>query len=181
MRIIAGTAKGRILKTADGLNTRPTADRVKEAIFSSLYQKTIGANILDVFAGSGAFALEALSRNATYATLIEQDRAAICAINANIANCGFEQKTQLLKGDALKILAKLNQQYQLIFLDPPYNQGLLNPILALISKHKLLAKDGLIIIETTTKGSEFNCPTNFQIDKKACYGQTTIYYIMEGA
>ena len=147
MRIIAGKAKGRTLATLKGMHTRPTADRVKEAIFSVLGDRVSDARVLDAFAGSGALGLEAISRGAAEAWFMEKDRAAaeICA--KNIAALGFFA-CHLLRGDCLKLLPKLSSAgepacFDLIFADPPYNRGLLNPLLSLIAEDGWLSKTGV--------------------------------------
>src|SRR5919108_5919547 len=121
MRVIAGTYGGRTLKTPPGAGTRPTSDRVREALFSILGDRTHGARVLDLFAGSGALGLEALSRGAEHVTFVDDNRAAIGAIKANLA--ALNADAQVRQTDALRFLnaARIGgAQYDLIFLDPPY-------------------------------------------------------------
>jgi 16S rRNA (guanine966-N2)-methyltransferase len=121
MRVIAGIYGGRILKAPAGANTRPTSDRVREALFSILGAKTHGAGVLDLFAGSGALGLEALSRGAATVTFVDDDRAAIQAIKANLA--ALKTTAEVRQTDALRYLGIASgdgAQYDLIFLDPPY-------------------------------------------------------------
>jgi 16S rRNA (guanine966-N2)-methyltransferase len=121
MRVIAGTYGGRTLKAPRGANTRPTSDRVREALFSILGTRTQQARVLDLFAGSGALGLEALSRGAETVTFVDDDRAAIQVIKANLV--ALETDAQVRQTDALRFLGAASAdgaQYDLIFLDPPY-------------------------------------------------------------
>jgi len=121
MRVIAGTYGGRTLKAPPGASTRPTSDRVREALFSILGERTRDARVLDLFAGSGALGLEALSRGAQTVTFVDDDRAAIAAIKANLK--ALRTTAQVRQTDALRFLGAASAggaQYDLIFLDPPY-------------------------------------------------------------
>jgi 16S rRNA (guanine966-N2)-methyltransferase len=121
MRVIAGTYGGRTLKAPRGASTRPTSDRVREALFSILGARTQGAKVLDLFAGSGALGLEALSRGAETVTFVDDDRVAIQAIKANLQ--ALQANAQVRQTDALRFLGAASAggaQYDLIFLDPPY-------------------------------------------------------------
>ncbi len=163
MRIIAGAWKGRALQTPQGDTTRPTADRVRQALFDMLVhapwggRATIeGARVLDVFAGTGAFGLEALSRGAAFATFIEQDRAALVALRANIVRLRAVDRSSVLAGDALAtatlatatLAASGRAPCSLVFLDPPYGGDLVPRALALLSAHGWIAPGALIIAET---------------------------------
>jgi 16S rRNA (guanine966-N2)-methyltransferase len=121
MRVIAGTYGGRTLKAPPGVNTRPTSDRVRESLFSILGGRTEGARVLDLFAGSGALGLEALSRGASEVTFVDSDRTAITAVKANLA--AFEADAVVRQTEALRFLftaSASGAQYDLVFLDPPY-------------------------------------------------------------
>jgi len=124
MRIIAGALRGRRLETPEGMATRPTADRVRETLFSMLASR-IGSfedlRVADLFAGSGAIGLEALSRGAAFACFVEQDRRAVEAIRANLASLGLENRSQLLARSALALPPA--EPFDLIFADPPYATG----------------------------------------------------------
>ena len=120
MRVVAGAFKGRPLRAPRGLRTRPTADRVREALFSMLGDVQ-GARVLDLFAGSGALGIEALSRGATAATFVESDPAALTAIHRNLDAVGAEAEVR--RQDALRFLARSRQAYDLVFLDPPYDSA----------------------------------------------------------
>ena len=124
MRVIAGAYGGRTLKAPPGANTRPTSDRVREALFSILGDRTHEARVLDLFAGSGALGLEALSRGAESVTFVDDDRAAIRAVKANLA--ALQADAQVRQTDALRFLSAAltgGAQYDLVFLDPPYRHA----------------------------------------------------------
>jgi 16S rRNA (guanine966-N2)-methyltransferase len=121
MRVIAGTYRGRTLKAPKGDSTRPTSDRVREALFSILQHRIPGARVLDLFAGSGALGLEALSRGAETVTFVDSDRAAITAIRGNLS--ALRANAEVRQTDALQFLGAASQtgaQYDLVLLDPPY-------------------------------------------------------------
>ena len=129
MRIVAGTWRGRALIAPSGPTTRPTADRVRQALFDMLLhapwggrESVEGAHVLDVFAGTGALGLEALSRGAAHATFIEHDRVALAALRTNIAACRAQDRSTVLAIDALA--TPPGEAASLIFLDPPYHQDL---------------------------------------------------------
>lgn len=179
MRIIAGLAGGRRLRTLNGRHTRPTADRVKEAMFSVLAPCLPGARVLDACAGSAALGLEALSRGAASALFIESNRRAADIAAANIAAINLPG-ARLLRGDALKLLPKLAEQeerFDLIFLDPPYDTGLLRALLRLIGESGLLAVDGLVVAETAAKSGEAAMPQLWEERKCSVYGDTAIHYL----
>ena len=123
MRVISGTARGKKLNTLSGLNTRPTLDRVKEAVFSIIQFELEDKEILDLFSGSGALAIESLSRGAKSAVLCDNSREAIRIIRQNIEETKLESKVEIINKDyidALKKLSKQNRKFDIIFLDPPY-------------------------------------------------------------
>jgi 16S rRNA (guanine966-N2)-methyltransferase len=153
MRIVAGAWRGRALMAPRSQETRPTADRVRQALFDMLLhapwagRDTIeGATTLDVFAGTGAFGLEALSRGAAHATFIENDRVALTALRANIAACRAQDHATVLASDALALRA--GEPATLVFLDPPYRQDLVPRALARLRAVGRMAPGALIIAET---------------------------------
>lgn len=179
MRVIGGSKKGHPLKAPSGTNTRPTTDRVREAIFNVLQTRITDARILDVFAGSGGMSMEALSRGACFADLYEKDRKAVAAIRQNIAFLGFAEKSKLWIGDALHFLSQNSQQYDIIFLDPPYYQGLYEQSVATILQRQLLAEDGILVVETSAKnGQQLSAEVlrQLQLKKSVTYGDTKIEY-----
>lgn len=153
MRIIAGSARGKKLATFDGKQIRPTPDRVREALFSMLISRFGGFNglkLLELFAGTGAQSLEALSRGATTAVMVEQSPYAIKLIKDNTTACGFNDRVTLIPGELPSCLDKVCQYapFDLILLDPPYHAGLIDQIIARIETLNLLADDGIICAET---------------------------------
>ena len=146
MRIIGGEARGRRLKAPHGAGTRPTADRVRETIFNILGQRLDGERVLDLYAGSGALALEALSRGASAAVLVERDREAARICQENVDALGYGSRVQLVRGDAGQALGRLTGAFDLIFIDPPYAAGPA-AALALLGERGLVAPGGRVVAE----------------------------------
>lgn len=147
MRIISGKARGTKLFTLEGLNTRPTLDRVKEPLFSIIQEYLQDAEVLDLFAGSGALGLEAISRGARSAVLCDNSREAINIINKNIEKTRLN--AEVINNDFVKTLKRLNgRQFDIIFLDPPYETNYLEEAINKILELNLLKENGLIIAET---------------------------------
>ncbi|MGF6905539.1 16S rRNA (guanine(966)-N(2))-methyltransferase RsmD [Fusobacterium sp. PH5-44] len=150
MRIIAGESKNRVIKTKKGNSTRPTLSNVREALFSMIAPEVSDARFLDLFSGSGIIALEALSRGAQKAIMIEKDNEAIKIIIENINSLGYENKSRAYKNDvlsALNILGRKEEKFDIIFMDPPYDMKICTKILESIEKNQLLDNDGIIICE----------------------------------
>lgn len=178
MRIIAGSRKSLRLKTPKREGIRPALNKVKEAIFNILWSVE-GLRILDCFAGTGNIGLEALSRGAAHATFIDSGREAIDLIRQNIALCKFEDQTTLLPYAAATAIAKLGRQgaqFDLIFVDPPYNRDLVNPSVQQIADANLLALDGRIICEHFPK-EVLTPPEGYQLADERKYGQTLISFV----
>lgn len=149
MRIVAGEKRSRVLEAPAGENTRPTADRVREAVFSILGGFFDGEHVLDLYAGSGALAFEALSRGAGDAVLSDADRKAISVIRRNAAVLGYEQKTRVLNMKDEQVLELLKQEgrvFDLVFLDPPYRMDTA-PVCSFLVKNGLLSENARIVIE----------------------------------
>jgi 16S rRNA (guanine966-N2)-methyltransferase len=154
MRIIAGEFRKAKISTPKGDATRPTQGRLREAVFNICQQEIVGANFLDICAGSGAMGLEALSRGAKFSTFIDNNRHAISAINDNVKNFKVENKTRVLFKDALSALKQLETEgvsFDLCYIDPPYNQKDLILELATFFDHSksLLTRDATIFIENS--------------------------------
>jgi len=179
MRIITGKARGLKLKTPVGFSTRPTADRVKESLFNILNGlinfSEVNA-VLDIFAGTGALGLEAISRGATSATFI--DAATTEILRENVRRTKFTD-CEILRGDFEKILRRLstgNLSFDLIFSDPPYEKGLSQKSLQLVAELGLLNAGGLIVVEHGAQ-EIFDTPTNLELVRKIIYGHTTAIQI----
>ncbi|MDD6034102.1 MAG: 16S rRNA (guanine(966)-N(2))-methyltransferase RsmD [Oscillospiraceae bacterium] len=145
MRVITGTARGRKLQTLEGMDVRPTTDMVKEAVFSIIHFRLPYANVADVFAGSGQMGIEALSRGAKKATFVDNARASLDVIRQNLQTTGFTRQSKVLADDAVSFLAHAVEKYDIIFLDPPYNQGYGEKLLPLLAGP--LADDGIVLFE----------------------------------
>ena len=149
MRIISGKARGTKLYTLEGENTRPTLDRVKESIFSIIQSQIEGAKILDLFAGSGAIGLEFLSRGAEKAVLCDNSKQAINIIKKNIEKTHMEEQINLINADFENCLEKIkNEQFDIIYLDPPYATDYIHKAIQNIIKSNIITKESLIIVET---------------------------------
>lgn len=149
MRVITGTARGRKLKDLPGLDTRPTTDQVKESIFNIIQFDIEGRKILDLFGGSGQMAIEALSRGADSAVLVENNPAAVKVIRDNVTTCGFSGVTRVLPSDARVFLNGCREKFDVIFLDPPYAGDLLEESLKTIAKIDIVTENGIIVCESS--------------------------------
>lgn len=147
MRVITGSARGAKLKTLEGLATRPTSDRVKEAIFNIIQFDIQGRRVLDLFGGSGQLAIEALSRGADYAVIVDQSAEAVKVIKDNLKKTKFDQQASVFQMDYLRYLSTAREKFDLIFLDPPYAEKSLENALQKISEIDILSEGGIIICE----------------------------------
>ena len=147
MRVIAGKARGIQLKTPEGLLTRPTADRVKEALFSIIQFDIVGATVLDLFGGTGQLGIEALSRGAEHAVFVDASERACNLIRENLRRTGFAGKATVVCCDYLTFLNRNNQVFRIIFLDPPYAETYLENALERITEIDILQSNGIIVTE----------------------------------
>ena len=147
MRVIAGKAKGTILKTPEGMHTRPTTDRVKEALFSIIQFDLPGADVLDLFGGTGQLGIEAISRGATHAVFVDDSNDACRLITGNLKKAHMEQEGQVIRGDYLSYLDRCREKFRIIFLDPPYAEVYLETALQKISKIDILLSGGIRVAE----------------------------------
>lgn len=179
MRIISGIARGTKLYTLDGNNTRPTLDRIKEPLFSIIQNNIKDAIALDLFSGSGALGLEALSRGAKKAILCDKSYEAMDVIKRNIDKTHFEEKTEVFYGDYKKCLDKLNEKIDLIFIDPPYKLNIAVKAVDIILKKDLLAKDGIIVLETDDEQREIGQLESLNINIKdiRTYGRVKLIFL----
>lgn len=148
MRVITGTARGRKLITLEGLDTRPTTDRVKESIFNIIQFDVPGRKILDLFGGSGQMAIEALSRGADSAVIVDANTAATKIIAENVKNCGFEKAVKIVCGDFANFLSTTKEKFDVIFLDPPYRENFLTRAINTICDIDILTDGGIIVCES---------------------------------
>lgn len=177
MRVIAGRAGGLRLMTLRGDRTRPTSDRVKESVFAILSQRLAGATVLDLYAGSGGLAIEALSRGASHALLVESAREAVQVIRHNLQHTGLAQGAEVWRsevGSALRRLGIAGRRFSLVFADPPYNQGLARSTLQGIAEHGVLAREGYIVVEHACKEEMPLQAQNLTLNRQNMYGDTVI-------
>lgn len=182
MRIISGSARGTRLASFDGDQIRPTSDRVREALFSMLLSRLgtlTDRRVLDLYAGSGALSLEALSRGACHSTAIDQSRQSATLIENNARACRLKDKISLISGRVLDKLAltQSSAPFDLIFLDPPYDKGLLTPTLEMISDLCLLAEDGIVCVEASCKETLPERIGQLQTNVQRRYGATQIFLL----
>lgn len=178
MRIIAGSARGRTLLAPKGMDTRPTLDRVRESLFSILQPRLPEAVVLDLFAGSGALGLEALSRGAKQAVFVDRARAAQEAISRNIHAAGMEEKAELLCCDWRMAITRLKNealQFTLLFIDPPYRMPHAEDMLRTLRDSGLLAEDALTVYEHAQQAP----PTmeGWTLRDQRRYGDTVISFL----
>lgn len=178
MRIITGKAKGIKLKTLEGDNTRPTSERVKEAVFSMIQFDIEGRTVLDLFSGSGQMALEALSRGAASATLVDKSREAIAIIKENTKKTRLDDLCEIYQSDYMDFIKRhSHKQFDIVFLDPPYTLNFYKPALKALLDNGMLKKSTLIICESGEDAvfdgdaSLENC---FEKEKQSKYSNTYI-------
>lgn len=146
MRVITGTARGTKLKTPEGMLTRPTTDRVKEALFN-IIQFDIAGDVLDLFAGTGQLGIEALSRGAAHCTFVDKGREPIAVIRENLKKTRLEERATVVQADYSSWMKTCRQQYDLILLDPPYAEVFLETALKIVSEIDILTNSGIIVCE----------------------------------
>lgn len=177
-RIIAGTAGGRELKTPPGRGTRPTSDRVREALFSALEARDAlsGALVMDLYAGSGALGLESASRGAGEVTLVESDRTAAAVIRDNAGRLGL--RTTVLSMTVASALAGTSREHDLVFLDPPYDltEEALAADLHALATRGWLAEEALVVVERSKRSAEPTWPDGLAPERVKKYGETVIWY-----
>ncbi|MGM9570650.1 MAG: 16S rRNA (guanine(966)-N(2))-methyltransferase RsmD [bacterium] len=183
LRVIAGTHRGRRLRSVKGDKTRPTADRVKEALFNILQNRIYNSRFLDLYSGTGSIAIEALSRGAGQAVLVEEDKAALKVIERNLADLGLASQAVVLGREvagALLFLGSKREQFDLIFLDPPYRDGKEEEVLSGLEDNDLLAAGGMVIVEHQRKNNLPDRVGIFYKQRVAAYGDTALaFYLKE--
>ncbi len=180
MRVIAGSARRLLLKTVEGRAVRPTSDQIKETLFNMLAPHIEQSYFLDLFAGSGAIGIEALSRGAKQAVFVEKDAKAVTCIQGNLLHTKLDNKAKLIKMDALfalRVLEIEGEHFDIIFMDPPYNKGLEELCLKQLEDSRLINASAMIIIEADINAElEFN-KNVWKIDKEKKYKTNKHIYI----
>ena len=147
MRVITGSARGCRLKELEGMETRPTTDRVKEGLFNIIQFDIEGRKVLDLFAGTGQLGIECLSRGAASAVFVDRRTDAVKLIRENLTATRLSDKARVVSGDSMEFWKSRRESFDLIFLDPPYEAGLLEPAIAHIAKFDILSPHGIIVAE----------------------------------
>ena len=180
MRIISGNLRGKKIRSIKGTKTRPTSDRIRESIFNIIAFDVENACILDLFAGTGAFAIEALSRQAKFAVFIDISNKAVSTIRENIRLCNLGDRTKVIKWDVTKNLNCIEQQnppFNLVFMDPPYEKFFLKPALLNLHLSCCLKEGCLIIVEHSLREPIPKEPTVFKITDQRKYGKTLVSFL----
>lgn len=179
MRIVSGTVKGRKLCAIKGLKIRPTSDKVRESVFNILGIEFHYKNALDLFAGTGAMGIEALSRGAENAVFVDNNSSSVRIIKKNLCICNFLEKAKVFETDiipALNLLSKNKERFDLIFIDPPYKAGLTEITLEMIDKKNLLTDNGIIVSEISKKNKVDAALENLYKFDTRQYGDTVVEF-----
>jgi 16S rRNA (guanine(966)-N(2))-methyltransferase RsmD len=174
MRVITGSARGRKLGELKGMETRPTTDRVKEAIFSIIQFEVEGRRVLDLFGGTGQMGIEALSRGAAHCEFVDIRRDAVQLMRDNLKHTALEDRANVVQGDYLAYLTQTKEPFDLIFLDPPYESEMLKKALQTITRIDKVSANGIIICEN---GSNYVWPEvsdPYELQKEYRYGNTKV-------
>ncbi len=177
MRILAGELRGQPISFKAGPHLRPTTDKVRQAIFNMLRGQVEGKRVLDLFSGTGALGLEALSLGALHVTFVETDRHQAKIIEENLVRLGVRQRSDVVKGAVEEVLARLShkpQAYHIVFLDPPYEKGLGSATLELLSDSSLIEKNTLILMECSKREEVLSFVGRLKNLKSKVYGDTQI-------
>lgn len=181
MRITGGKAKGIPIKAPGGRRTRPTSNKVREAMFNVLGDRVSGARVLDLFAGSGAPAIDALSRGAEYAVMVEKDSAAVGAIRLNLERAGLAESARVVRSDFRAALARFcreGEMFDIVFVDPPYEGNLLDATAAALAKRRVITNDSVIIVEHFKKTAPPDSISGLPLHQTRNYGQTSLSYFL---
>ncbi len=184
MRILAGTLKGRALVTPRGATTRPTADQVRLALMDALAPRLAGARVLDLFAGAGGVGLEALSRGAAHATFVERDGRALAALATNVRALGVAGRARLLRAGLPGALARLAAEgappFDVVFLDPPYDDDLVPATLAALAAGALVAPGAVVVAQHFTKRAPAAAYGALVAFRTRRFGETTLTFFRAG-
>ena len=177
LRIIAGELKGRKIRSVRGTKTRPTANRIREAIFNILAPQFVGCRVLDLFAGTGAFGIEALSRGAESAVFIDIDPASIAILTSNLKTLCLERQSKILRWDMIRdlnCLQSLPSPYELVFMDPPYRRKMIASALQNLHRSQSLAHGTRVVVEHSYREPVATGRLPFEIKDRRKYGKTLV-------
>ena len=179
MRVITGTARGRVLKELMGMETRPTTGKVKESLFSIIQFDIEGRRVLDLFAGTGQLGIEALSRGAAECVFVERRSDAVHLVQENLALCKLTDRAHVRQGDALAYL-RSGEKFDLVFLDPPYASGLLEQALTDIAAFDICRQHGIIVAEHPADRSLPAPAAPYRVRRTYRYGRIALTLIRRG-
>ncbi|MEG6615266.1 16S rRNA (guanine(966)-N(2))-methyltransferase RsmD [Peptococcaceae bacterium 1198_IL3148] len=179
LRVIAGIAKKTQLKSPKGMNTRPTTDRVKEAVFNILAPVVVESTFLDLFSGTGGMAIEALSRGASQAVLVEKNPKMAAIIRENLNLTKLFPRAEVMVKDiyaAIKALAEHQRKFDIIYIDPPYYEDHYQRVLMEISEYQILNVDGMVVVESSKKMPPADKIATMTVMRRQVYGDTIINF-----
>jgi len=174
MRVVGGDFRGRTLRSVPGRSTRPTADRVRQRLFDLLGQRCDGLRVLDLYAGTGALSLEALSRGAAHATLVEQEAKAAQVIQRNAAELGCADRCTLVRDGVARALPQIEGPFDLVFSDPPYALQAAQETLDALARLGLVAPQGRVVLERDRREPGPAAPEGFELAGERRYGDTAV-------
>lgn len=178
MRIITGSARGRKLKTLEGLDVRPTTDKVKEAIYSAIQFDVEGSTVLDLFSGSGQMGIEAISRGANVVFFVDKSKASIDCTRENIQTVGFSKQAKIFNMDSFDFIKTTSQKFDIVILDPPYSKGIIEQLLPILETK--LNNGAKVICEHEKYLQLPETIGNLNLKKKYSYGKTEVTLYIYG-
>ncbi len=171
MRVISGSARGRRLKELQGMDTRPTTDKVKESLFNIIQFEIEGRRVLDLFGGTGQLGIEALSRGADHCTFVDMRKEAAALIRENLRLAGLSERSRVVQGDALSFLSSCGEKFDVILLDPPYHTELLEKSVERITEFDILREHGIMICESAAERELPALPPPYERGREYRYGK----------
>lgn len=171
MRVISGSARGRRLKELQGMDTRPTTDKVKESLFNIIQFEIEGRRVLDLFGGTGQLGIEALSRGADHCTFVDMRKEAAALIRENLRLTGLSERSRVVQGDALSFLSSCGEKFDVILLDPPYHTELLEKSVERITEFDILREHGIMICESAAERELPALPPPYERGREYRYGK----------
>jgi 16S rRNA (guanine966-N2)-methyltransferase len=179
MRVLSGKYKGKRLYSSKDFSIRPTTNRIKETIFSILYDFCSDKNVIDLFSGSGSLGIEAISRGASSVTFLEQSESSLKVLKQNINLVGINlSQTKIVKGEVLDYCSRTSCSYDLMLIDPPFNFPDLQKLIDLIFNHEILAKDGILVIQHEISNPLNQQNKKYRIIKQKNIGRSIVSFIV---